>query len=177
MAWTQAEIDRNRQYFAEKLQAIKQRNDVLHAVQGNSMDFILLDTRGREAFAGRSHSGRAVRSTRRTAITLTSFAKGPRTRDVLLGSRLTSLGQSGSAVGRARLLCEGDERWLERVDSAAPSDTPGKARRLALQLFEVRRSPTTTPPPTSPGGIRGSVRRVRLQGQPKMPARRVSSHD
>jgi rhodanese-related sulfurtransferase len=52
MAWTQAEIDRNRQFFAEKLQAIKQRNDVLHAVQDNSMDFTLLDTRGRDAFAG-----------------------------------------------------------------------------------------------------------------------------
>jgi rhodanese-related sulfurtransferase len=51
MPWTQEEIDRNREYFAEKLHAIKQRNDVLHAVQGNSMDFVLLDTRAREAFA------------------------------------------------------------------------------------------------------------------------------
>lgn len=51
MAWTQEQIDANREYFVQKLQAIKQRSDVLHAVQENSMDFVLLDTRGHEAFA------------------------------------------------------------------------------------------------------------------------------
>jgi rhodanese-related sulfurtransferase len=52
MPWTREDIDHNRQFFVEKLQAIKQRNDVLQAVEENSMDFVLLDTRGREAFAG-----------------------------------------------------------------------------------------------------------------------------
>jgi rhodanese-related sulfurtransferase len=52
MPWTKEEIDRNREFFVEKLHAMKQRNDVLHAVEGNNMDFVLLDTRGREAFSG-----------------------------------------------------------------------------------------------------------------------------
>ena len=52
MPWSDADIQANRKYFAEKLKAIKQRNDVLKAIEGGSFDFILLDTRGREAFKG-----------------------------------------------------------------------------------------------------------------------------
>ena len=40
----------NRDYFALKLRAEKQRNDVLKAVEGGGFDFVLLDTRGPEAF-------------------------------------------------------------------------------------------------------------------------------
>jgi len=36
----------NRDYFAHKLHAEKQRNDVLKAVEGGKFDFVLLDTRG-----------------------------------------------------------------------------------------------------------------------------------
>lgn len=42
----------NLDYFAHKLSAEKQRNDVLHAVEGERpFDFVLLDTRGREPFS------------------------------------------------------------------------------------------------------------------------------
>ena len=42
----------NLDYFAHKLHAEKQRNDVLHSVEGTApYDFVLLDTRGREPFA------------------------------------------------------------------------------------------------------------------------------
>ncbi len=51
MSFTAEQIRANRDYFAEKLHAIKQRNDVLKAVEGGSFDFILLDTRGKEPFA------------------------------------------------------------------------------------------------------------------------------
>ena len=51
MAWTEREIQAHRDYFAAKLSATKQRNDVLKAVQAGKLDFILLDTRGRQAFA------------------------------------------------------------------------------------------------------------------------------
>jgi rhodanese-related sulfurtransferase len=51
MAFTADEIRANRDYFAHKLRAQKQRNDVLHAVEGGTFDFVLLDTRGREPFA------------------------------------------------------------------------------------------------------------------------------
>jgi 3-mercaptopyruvate sulfurtransferase SseA len=44
------DIRANREYFAAKLAAIKQRNDVLHAVDEKQVDFILLDTRQRDAF-------------------------------------------------------------------------------------------------------------------------------
>lgn len=50
MSFTDAEITANRAYFAHKLKAEKQRNDVLHAVQGGAYDFVLLDIRDREAF-------------------------------------------------------------------------------------------------------------------------------
>ena len=52
MAFTTGDILANRNYFANKLRAEKQRNDVLHAVEGSApFDFVLLDTRGREPFA------------------------------------------------------------------------------------------------------------------------------
>ena len=50
MAFTTEEILANRDYFARKLRAEKQRNDVLHAVEDGKFDFVLLDTRGREPF-------------------------------------------------------------------------------------------------------------------------------
>ena len=50
MPFSDAQIAANRDYFARKLQAEKQRNDVLHAVEGGSYDFVLLDTRDRNAF-------------------------------------------------------------------------------------------------------------------------------
>jgi rhodanese-related sulfurtransferase len=52
MAFTSDEIRANRDYFAHKLRAEKQRNDVLHAVEVGKFNFVLLDTRGREPFAG-----------------------------------------------------------------------------------------------------------------------------
>jgi Rhodanese-like domain len=51
MAFSADEIRTNRDYFAHKLRAEKQRNDVLHAVEGGKFDFVLLDTRGTEAFS------------------------------------------------------------------------------------------------------------------------------
>ncbi len=50
MAFTSEEIRANREHFAHKLHAEKQRNDVLHAVEGGNFNFVLLDTRGRDAF-------------------------------------------------------------------------------------------------------------------------------
>ncbi len=50
MAFTPEQIRANRDYFLAKLHAQKQRNDVLHAVEDHKYDFVLLDTRGREAF-------------------------------------------------------------------------------------------------------------------------------
>ena len=53
MAFGADEIRANRDYFIHKLHAEKQRNDVLKAVEGTlPFDFILLDTREREAYAG-----------------------------------------------------------------------------------------------------------------------------
>jgi rhodanese-related sulfurtransferase len=48
---TTEEIRANRDYFAHKLHAEKQRNDVLHAVQDGNFNFTLLDTRGKQPFA------------------------------------------------------------------------------------------------------------------------------
>jgi rhodanese-related sulfurtransferase len=52
MGFRPDEIRANRDYFAHKLQAEKQRNDVLKGVEAGTLDFVLLDTRGAEAFAG-----------------------------------------------------------------------------------------------------------------------------
>ncbi len=51
MTWTEEDIRGNRDYFAEKLQAMKERNKVLAAVESGTMDFVLLDVRGRDPFA------------------------------------------------------------------------------------------------------------------------------
>jgi hypothetical protein len=51
MTFPLQEVRANRDYFAHKLHAEKQRNDVLKAVEGGKFDFVLLDTRGREPFA------------------------------------------------------------------------------------------------------------------------------
>ena len=52
MAFTPEDVRANRDYFAEKLKSEKQRNDVLKAAEGKTpYDFVLLDTRGAEAFA------------------------------------------------------------------------------------------------------------------------------
>jgi rhodanese-related sulfurtransferase len=51
MAWSDTDVRSNRDYFAEKLRATKQRNDVVHAIQDGPFEFVLLDTRARDAFA------------------------------------------------------------------------------------------------------------------------------
>jgi 3-mercaptopyruvate sulfurtransferase SseA len=51
MGFSADEIRANRDYFAEKLRAEKSRAAVLHAVEDEKFDFVLLDTRGREPFA------------------------------------------------------------------------------------------------------------------------------
>ena len=51
MAFTDDQIRANREYFKLKLQAEKQRNDVLKAVESGNYNFVLLDVRGREPFA------------------------------------------------------------------------------------------------------------------------------
>jgi rhodanese-related sulfurtransferase len=50
MAFTADEVRANRDYFFHKLRAEKQRTDVLKAVESGTYDFVLLDTRGRQAF-------------------------------------------------------------------------------------------------------------------------------
>lgn len=45
------QVQSNRDYFIQKLSAEKQRNDVFRAIEADSFDFVLVDTRGREAFA------------------------------------------------------------------------------------------------------------------------------
>lgn len=50
MSFSAEDIRANRDYFARKLHAERQRSDVLKAVEAGSFEFLLLDTRGREAF-------------------------------------------------------------------------------------------------------------------------------
>jgi len=51
MTFTEDDVRTNQEYFAHKLRAEKQRNDVLKAVEGGQFDFVLIDTRGPEAYA------------------------------------------------------------------------------------------------------------------------------
>lgn len=51
MAFTEDDIRASRDYFANKLRAEKSRATVLHAVEDGKFDFVLLDTRTRDAFA------------------------------------------------------------------------------------------------------------------------------
>ena len=54
MAFNSDEIRANRDYFAAKLRAERQKADVVRKVKESKGDFILLDTRGRIAF-GQGH--------------------------------------------------------------------------------------------------------------------------
>ena len=51
MDWNESDIRRNRDYFHSKLHATKQRADVVKAIEQDVFDFVLLDTRDRDAFA------------------------------------------------------------------------------------------------------------------------------
>ena len=53
MAFTEDDIKANREFFAAKLRAEKQKADVVHWVKGEPAggDFVLLDVRTRDAFA------------------------------------------------------------------------------------------------------------------------------
>jgi len=51
MSFTEDQIRANRDHFVHKLQTERSRANVLHAVEDGKFDFVLLDTRGREAFA------------------------------------------------------------------------------------------------------------------------------
>ena len=53
MAFSQDEIRANREYFAAKLKAERQKADVVKKVKGEpgAPDFVLVDTRARDAFA------------------------------------------------------------------------------------------------------------------------------
>ena len=50
MAFNPDEIRANRDYFAAKLRAERQKADVVRKVKESKGDFVLLDTRGRQAF-------------------------------------------------------------------------------------------------------------------------------
>lgn len=51
MNWTESDIQEIRDYLHAKLRATKSRAEVLAAVTEGPFDFILLDTRSRDAFA------------------------------------------------------------------------------------------------------------------------------
>lgn len=51
MDWNESDVRRNRDYFQWKLRATKQRTDVVKAIDQGQFDFVLLDTRARDAFA------------------------------------------------------------------------------------------------------------------------------
>jgi rhodanese-related sulfurtransferase len=50
MPWNEADRQANREHFRRKLEAIKERNAVLKAIEQGPFDFVLLDTRPRDAF-------------------------------------------------------------------------------------------------------------------------------
>ena len=50
MAIRKEDVEVNRRYFEHKLSATKQKNDVIHKVKDGVGEFVLLDTRQREAF-------------------------------------------------------------------------------------------------------------------------------
>jgi rhodanese-related sulfurtransferase len=136
MGFSKEDIQASRNYFLEKLRSEKQQNDVLKAVEGNApFDFVLLDTRGREAFAnGHIPGAWSVDETevdRSRGVT----AEGQGDGYVLLGARLTTLRQDGSAVGRARIFRKRVERRFERMDLQPAPHASGKAReQRTLQL-------------------------------------------
>ena len=50
MDWSVSDVRRNRDEFQSKLHAIKQRADVVKAIEQGTFDLVLLDIRGREPY-------------------------------------------------------------------------------------------------------------------------------
>jgi rhodanese-related sulfurtransferase len=50
-SFTSADTESNRRYFADKLRAEKGFSEAVHKVKTGVGDFLLLDTRGRDAYA------------------------------------------------------------------------------------------------------------------------------
>ena len=88
MGWSESDFRRNRDYFLWKLQAIKQRADVVKAIEQGPFDFMVLDTRGREALPS------AILPVRAPPEELDAWPRTYR-----------------KTVGRARILSEGTH-WL-----------------------------------------------------------------
>lgn len=122
-AFSPDEIRANRDYFAAKLKAEKQRNSVLKAVEGAA------------------HSRRMVLHARRHCPRGYGAAESQGDRHLLLEPRLTAFGNGSSAVGGAWFLRQGNERGMERMDGEPSSDAPGKTRRqrsLRMQQGIIR---------------------------------------
>jgi hypothetical protein len=72
MSFNADDIQANRDYFVRKLHAEKQRSDVVKAAESGSFDFLLLDARGREAFANGHITGAWCVSPAMSSISLRS---------------------------------------------------------------------------------------------------------
>ena len=112
MAFSADEIRSNRDYFAHKLRAEKQRNDVLHAVEGGKFDFVLLDMELEGATIMQEISVREPGDARLPVIALTPRGD--------LKSKLTSF---EAGVQDILTLPFAPEELLESPDSTFPSSS------------------------------------------------------
>ena len=100
---TESSVRANRDHVAQKLHAEKQRNDVLHAVEGEGkFDFVLLDTRGRQALANGHIPGALCAPLEELEQLTPLLSKDKEVVAYLLESRLTSLRESGSASWQSK---------------------------------------------------------------------------
>ena len=122
MAFSPDDIRANREYFAAKLRAEKQKVDVAAKVkkEPNAGDFLLLDVRTRDAFAA-GHIAGAL------SVPVADIPK-----------LAPKLGQGRSAVRRDGVPVQGDERRLGRVaGGAAPHARGGAGGRREVRGVRV----------------------------------------
>ena len=133
MPFAAEDIRANRDSFANKLRAEKQKNDVIKWVKGEPGTAV--PRRLREG----PHLGGLLRASRGARRDRFAVAPRPGAGHVLLERHLTPERRGGSAVGRAGVLREGDERRVGRVDGGRAADAfrPGREGSDSLRVLEV----------------------------------------
>ncbi len=116
------DVRANRDFFAAKLRAYKEKAAVLKKVKdGLGHDFVLLDVRQRAAFR-KAHVQGAWCTPLRGAHGVDAAAPARSgARHLLLERLLTPRRESGSAVGGAGVLREGYEHGLGRLGGSRPA--------------------------------------------------------
>ena len=121
------EVRANRDYFFHKLHAEKSERRRAEGGRRRQIRFRAPGHARPRAVCQWTYTRGLVRAGRRDRQVDSVITHRQRTGHIVLGSRLTAVRESSSAVGRAWLLLQGNECWLERMDVQPAPTHQGQA--------------------------------------------------